>query len=125
MEGVVDPPSSVRELTPASLSRAPLVLVAGEPPEGCVICTPGPGALRLGKLAVRPDRQGRGIARALIVAAGAEARAMGLPALELSTRVELAGNHAMFRRLGFVETGRTAHPGYDRPTSIAFRKALA
>jgi hypothetical protein len=24
--------------------------------------------------------------------------------------------------MGFVETGRTAHPGFARPTSIAFRR---
>ena len=46
------------------------------------------------------------------------------PALELQTRVELGANHAAFQRLGFVEVGRTAHDGYDRPTSITFRKSL-
>ena len=49
----------------------------------------------------------------------------GKPALELQTRIELTGNHAAFRRMGFVETARTAHPGFDRPTSITFRKRLA
>ncbi|TIN50217.1 MAG: GNAT family N-acetyltransferase, partial [Mesorhizobium sp.] len=27
--------------------------------------------------------------------------------------------------LGFRETGRTAHAGYDRPTSITMRKVLS
>jgi hypothetical protein len=49
--------------------------------------------------------------------------ALGLDHLELQTRVELTENHATFRAMGFVETGRTAHPGYDR-TSITFRRAL-
>jgi hypothetical protein len=44
--------------------------------------------------------------------------------LELQTRVELEENHAAFRAMGFAEAGRTAHPGYDRPTSITFRKDL-
>ena len=46
------------------------------------------------------------------------ARALGLPVLELQTRVELTENHAAFRALGFAQTGATAHPGFDRPTSL-------
>jgi hypothetical protein len=43
----------------------------------------------------------------------------------IAARVELTENHETFRAMGFtVETGRTAHPGYDRPTSITFRRAL-
>ncbi|RUY90914.1 GNAT family N-acetyltransferase, partial [Mesorhizobium sp. M7A.F.Ca.CA.003.01.2.1] len=38
--------------------------------------------------------------------------------------IELTANHAAFARLGFRETGRTAHDGYARPTSITMRKAL-
>ena len=45
--------------------------------------------------------------------------------MELQTRVELTGNQRAFRSLGFVETGRTAHQGYDRPTSVTMRKRLA
>ena len=47
------------------------------------------------------------------------------PLIELQTRVELTANHRAFRALGFVETGRTAHQGYDRPTSVTMRKRLA
>ncbi|TIX14256.1 MAG: GNAT family N-acetyltransferase, partial [Mesorhizobium sp.] len=39
-------------------------------------------------------------------------------------RIELDGNHRAFVRLGFDETERTAHEGYDRPTSITMRKVL-
>ena len=49
---------------------------------------------------------------------------LGKPLLELQTRVELNGNHAAFARLGFRETERTAHAGYERPTSLTMRKAL-
>jgi hypothetical protein len=42
----------------------------------------------------------------------------------LETRVELTQNHAIFRRLGFVETTRKAHPGFDRPTSVTFQKRV-
>jgi hypothetical protein len=49
----------------------------------------------------------------------------GKGAIELQTRVELAGNHAAFARLGFRQTERTAHKGYDRPTSITMRKVFS
>jgi hypothetical protein len=43
--------------------------------------------------------------------------------VELQTRIELVENHAIFAALGFVETARTAHKGYDRPTTLTFRKS--
>ncbi|TIV92899.1 MAG: GNAT family N-acetyltransferase, partial [Mesorhizobium sp.] len=52
------------------------------------------------------------------------ARARGKDAIELQSRIELTANHAAFARLGFRETGRTAHAGYDRSTSITMRKVL-
>lgn len=126
MKGRVDPPSSVHRLTEAEIARARIVLVAGEAgaPAGCVLCGARGDALYLSKLAVRPDRQGTGVGRALVAAAEGEARALGLAALALETRIELLENHAAFRRMGFVETGRSAHPGFERPTSLAFRKVL-
>jgi len=38
--------------------------------------------------------------------------------------VELVENHAAFAKMGFVRTGESAHPGYDRPTSITLRRAV-
>ena len=52
------------------------------------------------------------------------AKALGLRGVELQTRIELTANHATFAALGFVETERTAHPGYDRPTTLTFRRPL-
>ena len=78
-----------------------------------------------GKLAVEPSLQGRGIGRALMAAAEAHALKAGKLSIELQTRVELVENHRTFERLGFRETARTAHAGYDRPTSLAMRKVLA
>ena len=60
----------------------------------------------------------------LINSAAARARALGLTHLELQTRVELVANHATFTAMGFVETGRTAHKGYARPTSITYQRKV-
>lgn len=128
MEGRINPPSSLAALTPdalATLSRTAEVWAIGTPPIACVLLTPRPPALYLGKLAVASSHRRKGLARALVDLAETRARALGLAVLELQTRVELFENQATFRALGFVETGRTAHPGYDRPTSVTFRRALS
>ena len=126
MEGRIDPPSSLRDLTPEGLTQQ---IEVGEiwvigAPVACVFLTPKPGALYLGTLAVATGLRGEGLARRLIDVAEARARWIGLPALELQVRVELVENQAAFRAMGFVEVGRTAHPGYDRPTSITYRRAV-
>lgn len=128
MEGRIDPPSSMLSLTPeaiAAQAEAGEVWAIGSPPQACVFLTPKPDALYVGKLAVAARQRRRGHARALLATAEDRARALGLPALELQTRVELTENQAAFEALGFVEVGRTAHAGYDRPTSITYRRPVA
>ena len=127
MEGRIDPPSSMQHLTAAGLaaqSQTAEIWVIGAPPVACVILTPKPGALYIGKLAVAEGHRGKGLARRLIDLAQDRAVALGLPVLELQTRVELASNQATFRALGFAEAGRTAHLGYARPTSITYRRSV-
>lgn len=124
MDGVIDPPSSMHRLTRESLVSSGEVWATGNPPLACAVFTPKPHALYVGKLATAPAARGQGHARALLDAAESRARALGLPALELQTRVELAANHAAFRALGFAETARTAHPGFVRPTSITMQRPI-
>ncbi len=126
MEGRIDPPSSLHRLTVAGVAdQAQSGEVWVMPPlRACMFLTVKPGRLYLGKLAVEPALQGRGLAREMVAEAEERARALRLPVLELETRVELVENHAVFQRLGFVETGRKAHEGFDRPTSITFQKPV-
>ncbi len=123
MEGRIDPPSSLRRLTVGDVAAAE-VWVLGNPVVACVFLTAKPHALYVGKLAVHPNHQGLGLARVMLDHAADRARALDLPALELQTRVELVENHAAFRALGFEKVGETAHPGFDRPTSVTFRKPV-
>lgn len=128
MDGRIDPPSSMHRLTPegiAAQAQRHEVWAIGSPPMACVFLTPKPDALYIGKLAVAAPHRGKGLARTLMKLAETRALALGLPALELETRVELTENHATFRAMGFVETGRSAHAGFHRPTSITFRRMLA
>lgn len=129
MDGVIDPPSSAHRLTVENLREkceAEIAFAAldGEQLAGCVFLAEREDHFYLGKLAIDPDLQGKGIGRLLMKEAEAIAIAAGKPVIELQTRVELTGNQAAFTRMGFVETGRTAHAGFDRPTSITLRKAL-
>jgi GNAT superfamily N-acetyltransferase len=127
MEERIDPPSSVHRLTAEGIARQAAegeVWAIGAPPLACMFLTPRPGSLYIGKLAVDPAEQRQGHARRLLALAERRARELGLPRLELQTRVELAENHAVFARLGFTRTGETAHPGYGRPTSVNFARDL-
>jgi GNAT superfamily N-acetyltransferase len=128
MAGRISPPSSMLALTEAhlqGLAATSEIWVIGAPPIACIILTAKTDSLYLGKLAVAANHRGRGHARALIAQAAARARSLGLPALTLQTRVELVENHAAFAALGFHETGRSAHPGFARPTTVEFRLPLS
>jgi GNAT superfamily N-acetyltransferase len=142
MDGIIDPPSSVHRLTPEtlrtkaqtetcflatedrpvaqgdSLAKAPSMV-------GCAFLAEKDDHFYLGKLAVLPAFQRRGVGRMLLKAAEAHAIRANKPVIELQTRVELTGNHRRFGSFGFVETERTAHPGFDRATTLTMRKALA
>ncbi len=129
MEGRIDPPSSMHRLALDDLSaqaRSAEVWVIEDHDRvvGCVILTPKPGVLYLGKLAVAASHRGRGIARTLVDLAETRARALGLSGVELQSRVELTENHSAFAAMGFRVTAETAHPGYDRPTSVTFHKPV-
>jgi hypothetical protein len=52
------------------------------------------------------------------------ARAMGLPRINLSTRIPLLDNRRLFAACGFIETTHQAHPGYAEPTSVHMEKRL-
>ncbi|SKA38277.1 N-acetylglutamate synthase, GNAT family [Enhydrobacter aerosaccus] len=91
---------------------------------GCVMTKVLEGDLYLGRLSVLPEARGLGLAKRLVEAVEAEARARGLGGVRLGVRVVLTDNQRLFTSLGFRETGREAHPGFDHPTSINMRKSL-
>lgn len=129
MDGRIDPPSSAHALTPRSLREKALneigyVALDGNKIAGCVFCRAEPDSLYIGKLAVLPETQGKGIGKRLLTYAEAEARKRGLAILRLETRIELVDNHATFTAWGFTKIAENRHAGFDRTTSIEMRKFL-
>lgn len=129
MKDRIDPPSSAWKLTPQDLvekakTEIGYVISEGDALLGCVFLSPEAECLYVGKLAVSPTAQGRGIGRRLLTVAEDTARDLGLPALRLEVRVELTGNHAVFSAWGFTKTWEGAHAGYDRVTKLEMRKQL-
>jgi GNAT superfamily N-acetyltransferase len=125
----IDPPSSVLALDAnalASKADDERLFLATDDGElvGCAFARPRYGALYIGKVAVRPDRQGRNIGRRLMQAIEQHARERGYTVLELETRIELVENHRTFGALGFRKVAERAHAGYNRPTFITMQKAL-
>jgi len=129
MDGVIDPPSSAHLLTAEGLRQKAgeetgFAALIGEELVGCVFLKERSDSFYLGKLAVAPAFEGKGIARALMQRAEAETIAKGKPAIELQVRTELTRNRAVFEKLGYRKIAETAHPGYTRITSITMRKEI-
>jgi len=125
----IDPPSSVYELDEERLRSKALeehVFLAKENGllVGCVFARDTGRTIYLGKLAVCPELQGKGIGRLLVARVEDLARRLGRSVIELETRIELIENHQTFEAYGFRKVSESAHHGYDRPTSISMEKRL-
>lgn len=129
MDGRIDPPSSLHRLDAESLGAKGAnehVVIASDDGKliGCAFGAPRQKSLYLGKIAVLDTYRGQGIARSMVDALEDVARDLGLTYLELESRIELTENREAFSQMGFVQTGTSAHDGYDRPTSISMCKAV-
>jgi ribosomal protein S18 acetylase RimI-like enzyme len=111
----------------AELTRGAGAIVAERNGEmvGCVLVEEKEGDLYFGRLSVLPSARGQGLARQLIQAVETEARRRGVAGVRLGVRVALTENQRLFQAVGYCETSREAHPGFDHPTSITMRKPLA
>ena len=128
MTGRIDPPSSMTHLTLQDLNlkaQESWILVVGDPVMACVVASPFPHLLYIGKIAVDPSLRGQGVARDLVSFCEKIAKNLGLDRLELQVRIELIENQIVFNRLGFVKTVEGSHPGYSQITEITMQKIFA
>jgi len=130
MDGRIDPPSSltkmgVEEFKAKAAEETLIVAHEDQTLVGCAFAAVRDDCVYVGKLAVAQSARRKGVARRLFAEADEIARRHGRRFLELQTRVELVENHATFAALGFTKIAETAHPGYDRATSITMRRLVA
>ncbi|EDP62212.1 putative acetyltransferase protein [alpha proteobacterium BAL199] len=125
------PPSAALNETTGSLARRladGAVFLAEDTTEavlGAVCAEIRPDMVYLDRLAVLPAARGRGVASALVAAVEAFAAGSGASSVTLGVRLALPGNIAMFGRIGYRESKRTAHPGFSEPTSMSMVKTVS
>ena len=83
--------------------------VEGEP-TGIAVLQENDDHLLIYSIAVKPGAQRRGYGTELLRFAERRAREIGLQELRLYTNERMESNLALYRRCGFVETGKRPHP---------------
>jgi GNAT superfamily N-acetyltransferase len=97
-----DDPGSPAELAPyAEDGRALVAVDAADRPVGYLLLDVVDGAGHVEQVSVHPDHARRGIGGRLVERAASWARARGLPALTLTTYVDVPWNGPYYERLGF------------------------
>lgn len=97
----------------------------GALPGACVVLLRrGTFVARLYSLAVAPQARNSGLASALVTEALAHARRAGCALLRLESRADNAGAHRLFRRFGFVPSGRKSAYYEDGVDALCFQKDL-
>lgn len=136
MASRIDPPSSllgmnVQQLQNKAHDESLILAYQDQRLVGCAFASlvvnglDGADCVYVGKLAVDAAVRGQGIARKIMQTAENIAHANARRFLELETRIELTENHQTFAALGFAKVAETAHPCFDRPTSIRMRKQVS
>ena len=125
----INPPSSLLRMGVAELqekARHEALIFALESSRilGCAFAAVREDCVYVGKLAVDECARRQGVARRIMEAAETVAHQNAKSYLELETRIELLENHKTFAALGFAKVTETAHPGFDRPTSITMRRPV-
>ena len=98
------------------------VLRVGSDVVGSILLLRDGDSIKVSNLVVDPAVQGRGYGRVLMDHAEDMARAQGLAAITLFTNERMHENIALYRKIGFTETGRKAEDGFAR---VFFRKELS
>ena len=88
---------------------------------GVLVLTTDDEGLLLENVAVDPRYRGKGVGKALLQFAEAEARRRGFGAIHLYTNAVMTENQLLYAKIGYAEYARREEMGYAR---IYMRKAL-
>lgn len=88
------------------IARGRITVTRTQPLDGLLVLDLGVGDAVVENIAVDPRAQGQGIGSALLDHAEARARAAGHDWLRLFTHERMTANIALYRRRGYLETGR-------------------
>ena len=119
---LLDPPSSapgetVESVRGALAENGGLLATAETGPVGALLFQGGRDLLGVRRLAVRPDDQGRGVARALVRRVEQVARHRGFDGVRAAARAELPRTLRLWQNLGYSEMDRDG-------TMVTFAKLL-
>ncbi|MEW5986878.1 MAG: GNAT family N-acetyltransferase [Chloroflexota bacterium] len=87
------------------------LLYLGSEPAGVLVLIVEAEALLIYSVAISPPHQKQGLGRRLLAWAEQEARRAGYTLIRLYTNVLMEENVALYRRLGYEETGRESYLG--------------
>ena len=82
--------------------------------DGILVLENGPDHFLLDNIAIRPDRQGDGLGRALLDFAEAEATRTGWSRITLYTHALMTENRVIYAGRGYREIARRCEKGFDR-----------
>lgn len=128
-DGRLRPPSSALEETGEAVARylqrgGVIVAECEREIVGAVRYETRDAYVYLGRLAVAPAWQGRGIARRLVAAVEEWTEMIGLDEVQLGVRVELAGNRALYEHLGYTVAGLVPFRNDPRYSFLHMKKRL-
>jgi ribosomal protein S18 acetylase RimI-like enzyme len=120
---MADEPSPVRADYPDLIGRGLVRVVGGDAGDvaGVIVMWAEPDHVYVETLAVRPDRQGSGIATRLLAAADRAALDAGVDEVRLCTNEVMRENLEYYPRHGFQETHRSTVGPYRR---VHFRRRV-
>jgi predicted N-acetyltransferase YhbS len=95
----------------ALIAEGAVHVVGSDPVDALIVLEAEDDVLLVENVAVRPERQGRGLGRLLLGYAEKTARRRGLPAVRLFTHELMTDNVALYQRLGYAVTHEQPIPG--------------
>ena len=107
------------------IARGEVWLLEDHAPAGLIVLEDRDDALLIFSVAIAPERQGMGLGQKLLAFAEEVARKRGFDTVALFTNAKMERNIRIYRRFGYLETRRRAHPTRANTVVVDMKKKLA